>query len=106
MRKLGASLIFGTGPKLTHGARESATRSGKDTRDHVAGNAGEPEIPSAIAIRQPGVIDPEQVQGGCVEVVRMRSLAGHLESEIVTGAINQALFDAHPASTIEKAALL
>jgi len=57
-------------------------------------NVRQPEISSLETVGQFRVIESEQMQDGRVQVVDMRGVAGHVETELVGLAISDALFDA------------
>src|SRR5947209_17985107 len=54
----------------------------------------QPEISSLKAVRQPLVIQAEQVKNRRLEVVDMHGILGDVEAEIVCRAVDQAGFDA------------
>src|SRR5262245_54139445 len=69
-------------------------KSGQQLFDHISMNVRQPEISSLETVGQFRVIESEQMQDGCVQVVDMRGVAGHVETELVGLAISGARFDA------------
>jgi len=67
--------------------------------DHIAVDVREPDVASAKTEREPRMIDPEQVQDGCVEVVHLEAVFGGAVAPVVRGAVGDAGPDAasgHP----------
>ena len=50
---------------------------------HFAGDVREPEIASAVAVGEPLVVQPEQVQNRRVQVMHMDSVFGHTDAVVV-----------------------
>jgi hypothetical protein len=46
-------------------------------------NVGQPEIAAGVTIRQPGVIEPEAMQDGCVEIVYVHFVLRNPDPEFV-----------------------
>ena len=64
--------------------RDSDKRLSDDPVDHFPVNIGQPEIPARIAIRQPLVIEAQQMQDGRVQVVEV-NLVLHRVIAVVVG---------------------
>ena len=62
---------------------------GKDVVDNVTMHVGQPEVPAAVTVRQPLVIQPHQVQHGRVQVVDVDAVLDRLEAEFVGRAVRQ-----------------
>src|SRR5260370_32870586 len=58
--------------------------------EHVAGDVGQAEVPSAVAVGQLGVLDAEEVEDGRVNIVHVDGFIDGLEAEIVGGAVDRA----------------
>src|SRR5688500_12939807 len=54
--------------RISNSLSRNRPRSGEDFRHNTAGDISQPEVATAITIRQLGVIDPEQVQDRGMEV--------------------------------------
>ena len=76
--------------------RIAAPRLGDDVLHYCAFYIGEPEIAAAVAIRQPRVIQPHEMQHGRMENMSVNGIIDRLEAELVRGAVRSAA--AHAAS--------
>src|SRR5262245_40746981 len=75
-------------PSPTKGRGEKRA-SGQDVPYHLAVHVGQAEIAAAVAIRQPLVIQPHQVQDRRVQVMDVHTLLDRLIAEFVGGAVGQ-----------------
>src|SRR5437773_9470514 len=73
--------------------RSNHKESRNDFPDNVARHIGETEVPAAVAVGEPGMIDPELVQYGGVQIMHVHALLGGLKAEIVGGAVSNAAFE-------------
>src|SRR5436190_1047291 len=73
--------------------RSNHKESGNDLLDNVAGHIGETEVPAAVAVGKPGMIDPQLVQYCGVQIMHVHALLGGLKAEIVGGAVSNAAFE-------------
>src|SRR6516162_7557129 len=64
-----------------------------DVLDEVSRDVCQPEIPAAVAVRQPGVVDAHQIQDGCMYIVDVNGLLDSLEAEVVGCAVYRAALD-------------
>ncbi len=68
--------------------------SSNDLFRHNSRYIGQPEIASAVPIRQPLVIESEQVQHGRVEIVDVHAVFDGVVADVVRGSVNEPGFDA------------
>ena len=66
--------------------------------DHVAVDVGEPEISAPITIRQSFVVQPQQVQHGCMEIMDTRRFFYGRKAEFVGGPVDRPTPDAAQSS--------
>src|SRR5258706_15366684 len=72
---------------------------GDEVVDYVPGDVGQAEISTAVMVSEFGVVNPQQMQNRCVQVVHVHRFLSHLEAEIIGGAVDESAFDAaagHP----------
>ena len=70
-----------------------------DRVNHFALYVGQAEVTPGVAESQTFVIDPQKMQHGCVQIVRMDSVFGSQNAVFIGLAINEAASDAtasHP----------
>src|SRR5438093_760288 len=63
--------------------------SGDDVLHNCARHVGQPEIPPAVTVGEPRVIEAHQLQHSCVEVMNMDGLVHCLEPKFVGGAVDR-----------------
>src|SRR5947209_3626861 len=81
------------------------TGSGDQLRNHVAVNIGQPAVNAVVPNGQLQVVDPEQPQHGCVDVVhlgRVRAV-GRLVAEIVARPVADPALDPAAAEPVGEA---
>ena len=61
------------------GTRESSRR----LLDYVSGNIGEAEVAAHVAVGQPGVVQTQAVQNGCLQIVEVNGVFDDREAEVV-----------------------
>ena len=61
----------------------------------------QPEVPPRIPIRQPLMIEPQQMQQRGVQVVDMNLVLHRLEAELISRAVSLPAFDAAAIPAIE-----
>ena len=67
--------------------------SGDNVFNDIAGDVGEPKVPSTEMVRQLGMIDSHQVQDRGVKVMNVDFIFDSVESEIIGRSINKAALD-------------
>ena len=78
-------------PPRDSGRRDS---SGQDVPHDPAVHVGQAEASALVLVREPFVVDAQQVEQGGVEVVDVDAVLGDLPSELVAAAVQVAAFDA------------
>jgi hypothetical protein len=61
---------------------------------YVPFHISQAKVAAAITVGEPLVVEAEQVQAGCVEVMHVDPLLDHLEAKIVCRALNAGLYSA------------
>ena len=61
--------------------------------NHVAGNIGQPEVATGVAVRKLCVIKAKTVEHGCVQIMHVSWLFYSPETKIISSTINSAPFD-------------
>ena len=69
---------------------------------HLAGHVGQPEIAAAVAVRQPLVVEAQQVQHGRVQIVDVHAVLDGVVAVVVGGAVVMPPFTPPPAIHIVK----
>src|SRR6266540_1606882 len=68
--------------------------SRQDLAHHVPVHVGQPEVPAAVAVGQPLVVQAEQVQDRGMKVVHVYRILRRVHAELVRGAVRHPSFDA------------
>ena len=66
----------------------------EDWVEHLAVHVGQPKIPTAEAIRQPLVIDSEQMQYRRMQIVHRADILSSEHAEFIGRSVAESLFDA------------
>src|SRR5262245_15766910 len=74
--------------------RDVKTPSGQDVADDVAMDVGQAEVAALELVGQPLVLNAEQVQHGCVQVVNVHDVVLGVVPELVGRAVADAALDA------------
>src|SRR6266480_2667763 len=67
--------------------------------NYIPGDVGQAEVSTTVMVGEFGVVNAQEVQNGCVQVVYMNRFVNDLEAEIIGGAVDESAFDAaagHP----------
>src|SRR4030095_5675746 len=73
--------------------------SGEDRLYDATRPVGEPEIAAVVTVREAGVLHPEQVEDGRVQVVDADAILHGLESDLVGRSVMDAAFRPAAAAT-------
>ena len=80
--------------RVSEVVKEGEVGSGEDGADDVAGDVGEAEVATGVAVGELFVIEAEEVEDGGVEVVDAGGVLGGAEAEVVGGSVDGAAADA------------
>ena len=83
-----------TGPFSSCPRAGAGTELGKDLLDDLAVHVGQPEVAAGVAIDQPRVVDPHQVQDRGVIIVHVHGVGHDVDAVLVGLAVGQSSFDA------------
>lgn len=67
---------------------------GQNFADHISEDVGKPVVAAGVAIRQPFVVEAQQMQQRGVQVVDVDTTFFHLEPELVGHTVAHSRFDA------------
>src|SRR5438876_2497579 len=66
----------------------------KNVLHHTPMHVGEPKIAASIAVGEALVIEAEEVEYGCVQIVHMHRMLSDIDAELIRTAISHSTFDA------------
>ena len=70
---------------------------------YSTGNVGQAEVAAGIAIREPLVVQPHQMQDGCVQIVHVNAVFDGLMSKLIRRAVGIARLDTSATEEMSKA---